>query len=446
MLNAADRLQRVGISGISGTLDMNLVIRNAAQLVCVSNSRELCKCGSEMGGIAVIPHGSIVVGNGKIQWVGKDSELPPSKNDRPEIDAGGKIVLPGLIDSHTHLVFAGSRADEFEQRIAGRSYQEIAAAGGGINATVRSVRAATKSDLKQATRERLESILQQGITTVEVKSGYGLSLPDESKCLQAMAELKAAGYAIVTTFLGAHEVPLEHRQDRESFIRLVTEQMIPEVARSGLAEFCDVFCEEGVFSVVESERILRAGLAYGLKPKIHADEFSSLGGAELAGKLRAVSADHLLKITNAGIAALCKSGTIATLLPGTAFFLGLPYAPARKLIEAGLPVALATDCNPGSCMTENLLLIGTMACTQMKMLPAEVVTALTLNAAAAIGRSNEIGSLEVGKQADLVIFDVPRYQELFYHFGVNHAWSVIKSGRVVVLDRARQREAFPEPK
>jgi len=235
----------------------------------------------------------------------------------------------------------------------------------------------------------------------------------------------------VPTFLGAHAVPPEYRGNRDGYLRLLIDEMLPEIARCRLAEFCDVFCETGVFSVAESERILRRAKELGFKLKLHADELTPLGGAELAARLGATSADHLLCITDAGIDALARSETVATLLPGTAFFLGLPYAPARQLIERGVRVALASDCNPGTCPTENLPLIGAMACTQMKMLPAEVATALTLNAAAALGRSHRIGSLEVGKQADLVIYNVPDYRHLFYHFGVNHVWRVIKRGQVV---------------
>jgi imidazolonepropionase len=275
-------------------------------------------------------------------------------------------------------------------------------------------------------------MLAAGVTTAEVKSGYGLTLADELKSLEAIADLSAEGpVELVPTFLGAHAVPPEFAHDRAHYVRLVTQTMLPEIARCRLAEFCDVFCETGVFSLEESRHILGTAQALGLRLKVHADELTPLGGAELASHLQATSADHLLCITERGIDALAASGTVATLLPGTAFFLGLPVAPARKLIERGLAVAIASDCNPGTCMTENLPLVGTMACTQMKMLPAEVITALTLNAAAALGRAHRIGSLEVGKQADLVLCDVPDYRHLFYHFGVNHVWRVIKRGRVV---------------
>lgn len=385
-----------------------------------------------MLGICLVTNGSLVVKDDRIDWIGPATDLPVLPSDAEIIDATGKVVLPGFVDSHTHLIFAGSRENEFEQRLQGRTYQEIAAQGGGINATVQRVRQCSKEELKALARPRLERMLRLGVTTIEVKSGYGLSLADEIKCLEAIAELNAEGPVdLAPTFLGAHAVPPEYRSNRDGYIRLLIDTMLPEIARNNLAEFCDVFCETGVFSIPESERILHKARDLGLRLKVHADELSPLGGAELAGRLKAVSADHLLCITDAGIEALAESGTIATLLPGTAFFLGVDYAPARKLIERGLPIALASDCNPGTCPTENLPLVGTMACTQMKMLPGEVVTALTLNAAAALGRSDRIGSLEVGKQADLVIYDVPDYRQIFYHFGVNHVERVLKRGRVV---------------
>jgi imidazolonepropionase len=401
-------------------VDASLHIRNASQLVSVGPAFRIAR------------DQDLIVHSGYIQSSGDslcgESVFPENQ----VINAAGKVVTPGLVDSHTHLLFAGSREDEFEQRLQGRTYQEIAAQGGGINATVRRVRQASKEELKALARPRLRRLLRFGVTTIEVKSGYGLSLADEIKCLEAIAELNAEGpWELVPTFLGAHAVPPEFRDDRAGYVDLLVNEMLPEVARRRLAEFCDVFCETGVFSLAESERILGKARDLGLKLKLHADELTPLGSAELAARLGAVSADHLLCISDAGIDALAAAGTVATLLPGTAFFLGMPYAPARKLIERGVPVALASDCNPGTCPTENLPLVGTMACTQMKMLPAEVLTALTRNAAAALGRAATIGTLEVGKQADLVIWDVPDYRQLFYHFGVNHAWRVIKRGRIV---------------
>jgi len=409
-----------------------LVISNAAQLVGSAIPRGRAVIGPATRLLPIISNGALVSRDGRIDWVGPTADLPPLPPDAEVIDATGQVVLPGFVDSHTHLIFAGSRADEFEQRLQGLTYQQIAERGGGINATVSRVRAASKDELKALARPRLRRLLQHGVTTVEVKSGYGLTVADEIKCLEAIAELNAEGpLELVPTFLGAHAVPPEYRGDRDGYLRLLIDDMLPEVARCRLAEFCDVFCETGVFSVEESRRILVRARDLGFRLKLHADELTPLGGAELAARLGATSADHLLCVTDAGIDALARSGTVATLLPGTAFFLGMPYAPARRLIERGVPVALASDCNPGTCPTENLPLVGVMACTQMKMLPAEAVNALTLNAAAALGRSDRVGSLEPGKQADLVICDVPDYRHLFYHFGINHVRRVIKRGRVV---------------
>jgi imidazolonepropionase len=389
-----------------------------------------------MRNLAHLDRGALIADGAHITWIGRSADLPPMPPDADVIDATGRVVLPGFIDSHTHLLFTGSREDEFEQRLQGRSYQEIAERGGGINATVRRVRAASKEELKAQARNRLDRLLHCGVTTVEVKSGYGLTLADELKCLEAIAELNAEGpLELVPTFLGAHAVPPEWSGRRDGYVELLVSEMLPEVARHRLAEFCDVFCETGVFSLEESARILTRARDLGFGLKVHADELTPLGGAELAVRLGAVSADHLLCVTDTGVEALAGSGTVATLLPGTAFFLGLPYAPARRLIDGGAAVALASDCNPGTCPTENLPLVGAMACTQMRMLPGEAVTALTLNAAAALGRSDRIGSLEVGKQADLVICDVPDYRHLFYHFGVNHVEQVIKRGRVVHTSR-----------
>jgi imidazolonepropionase len=354
------------------------------------------------------------------------------ERDATWIDARGKVVLPGFIDSHTHLIFAGSRVEEFEQRLRGASYAEIAAQGGGILSTVQRVRQASKEELKSLARPRLRRLLQFGVTTVEVKSGYGLSTADEIKCLEALAELNAEGpWELVPTFLGAHAVPPEYRANREGYLRSLCEEMLPEVARQGLAEFCDVFCETGVFSVAESRRILNRARDLGLRLKLHADELSPLGGAELAAEVGAVSADHLLCITEKGIDALAESGTVATLLPGTAFFLGVDYAPARRLLERGVVVALASDCNPGTCMTENLPLLGSMACTGMGMLPSEVVLALTRHSAAALARRDRLGSLTPGKQGDVLVCNVSDYREIFYHFGINHVECVVKRGRVV---------------
>ncbi|MHB1426557.1 MAG: imidazolonepropionase [Gemmataceae bacterium] len=404
---------------------MLTILHHAAQLVGVSASGE----GS------LLADGSLVIREGIIEWVGPAAQMPEvaeKERDATWIDARGKVVLPGFIDSHTHLLFAGSRVDEFEQRLRGASYAEITARGGGILSTVQRVRQASKEELKTLARPRLRRLLRFGVTTVEVKSGYGLTPTDEIKCLEAIAELNAEGpWELVPTFLGAHAVPPEYRADREGYIRALCEDMLPETARQGLAEFCDVFCETGVFSVAESRRILTRARDLGLRLKLHADELSPLGGAELAAEVGAVSADHLLCISAKGIDALAASGTVATLLPGTAFFLGVDYAPARRLIERGATVALASDCNPGTCMTENLPLLGSMACTRMGMRPAEVVMALTLHAAAALARQDRLGSLTPGKQGDVIVCNVSDYRDIFYHFGINHVERVLKRGRVV---------------
>lgn len=411
---------------------MTLVIRRASQLVGITPAENLSKSGSDMARLDLIENGSLVLRDGRIDWIGPDSHLPALPDGAKTIEATGHVILPGLVDSHTHLIFAGSREDELEMRLRGDSYQEISARGGGILSTVRQVRQCSRGQLKELARPRLRRLLEFGVTTVEIKSGYGLTLADELKCLEAIAELNSEGpLELVPTFLGAHAVPAEYRSNRAGYLRLLTEEMLPAVAKGQLADFCDVFCEQGVFDLDESRTILSRARDLGLKLKLHADEMTPLGGAELAARLGAVSADHLLCITEAGIDALADSSTVATLLPGTAFFLGFPYAPARRLIERGLAIALASDCNPGTCPTENLPLVGTMACTQMGMLPPEVVNALTLNAAAALGRSERIGSLAAGKQADLILCAVPDYRRLFYHFGVNHVRLVIKRGRVV---------------
>jgi imidazolonepropionase len=408
------------------------VLRHAAQLVGVTAPGEITRRGDALRSPGVIEDGAIILRDGRIDWLGPTGELPHLPGDAEVLDLAGKVVLPGFVDSHTHLIFAGSREDEFEQRLQGLSYQEISARGGGIASTVRQVRRASRDELKALARPRLERFLRFGVTTVEVKSGYGLTPADELKCLGAIADLNEEGPCeLVPTFLGAHAVPPEFRDDRAGYLRLLCDDMLPEVVRSRLAEFCDVFCETGVFDLEESERILTRAKALGMRLKVHADELTPLGGAELAVRLGAASADHLLCVSEAGIDALAASGTVATLLPGTAFFLGLPYAPARRLIARGAAVALASDCNPGTCPTENLPLVGAMACTQMGMLPGEALTSLTLNAAAALGRSGRLGSLAVGKQADLVVCAVPDYRHLFYHFGVSHVWRVYKRGRVV---------------
>lgn len=352
------------------------------------------------------------------------------------IDAGGRLVTPGLVDAHTHLVFGGWREHELAMKRRGVPYLEILAQGGGILSTVRMTRQASEDDLVQKAGEALGEMLSLGVTTCEAKSGYGLDRQTELRQLAVIRRLgKIQPVELAATYLGAHAVPEEYKGQREDYIRLMTEEMIPLVAREALAEFCDVFCETGVFTARESEEILRAALAHGLKVKIHTDEIDAIGGTELAGALPAVSAEHLIAATDRGIAALAEGGTVAVLLPATSFYLGKPYARARDMIAAGVPVAVASDFNPGSCPSLNLQLAMNLACWNYHLTPEETLTAVTLNAAAAICRADRLGSLEVGKQADLVIWDAPNLDYIFYRFGQNLAKTVIKQGMVARENR-----------
>ena len=377
---------------------------------------------------------AIVIESAKIKAIDREESLLKQFPDAERIDGEQCWALPGFVDPHTHPVFAKTREEEFEMRIQGRSYEEIAAAGGGIRNSVRALRKTSFDELVELTYWRVREFLDYGTTTIEAKSGYGLSLEDELKSLRVLKHVASLlPITIVPTFLGAHEVPDEYRSRREAYLDLIIKEMIPRVAEEKLAVFCDVFTEKDVFSVQESEKILIAAKDYGLIPKLHADELSYLGGAELAARVRAISADHLVQISDEGIQAMKEAEVIPVLLPGTTFFLGKPhYAPARKMIDAGLPIALATDYNPGSSFTQNMSLITSIACIQMKVQPAEALWAATLGAARAIARENELGSLEPGKKADLTLHQVPNYQYLPYHYGMNHVRKVIKEGRVVV--------------
>jgi imidazolonepropionase len=415
---------------MASNIDVDLIIKNAGELLTLSSSFK------EESGLGMIQKGAVAIKKGRVFWIGKTEEMSGKlflNRDGREIDATGKVVMPGLIDAHTHLVFAGSRENEFEQRIRGLSYQEIAGRGGGILSTVEATRNSSFDELLSLGKKRLDRMLSKGVTTVEAKSGYGLSLPDEMKILKVMKALQETHpMDIVPTFLGAHTLPKEFREDRAHYMALLTEEMIPKVAQEGLAEFCDVFCEEKAFTVKESKRILETGKRYGLKPKIHADQLSSGGGAELAAEVHAYSADHLEYASPEGIKKMAEKGVTAVLLPGASFFLAMKkYPPARDMIEQGVVVSLATDLNPGSSMTESLPLMMTMGCTLFKMIPKEVIQAATIHAAKSMGREKEIGSLEVGKQADIVLLDIPNYRYLPYHFGVDHVETVIKKGRIV---------------
>ncbi len=387
------------------------------------------------GPLGVIPRGALAAAGGRIVWVGPESRLASevaAASGALRLDAGGQVGLPGFVDSHTHLIFAGSREHEYAMRAQGAAYQEIAAAGGGILATVRATRAASLDELVQLALPRLRTLLAHGTTTAEVKSGYGLRTADEIKMLEAahrLNDLQPVG--LHPTFCGAHEVPPEYRGRTDDYVSLVIDEMLPAVVERRLARYVDVFCEEGVFSIAQSRRILQAGIRRGLSAKFHADEFTTLGGAELAAELRALSADHLLKARPEGMAKLKEAGVTATLLPGTAFFLGLPYAPARKFLETGVRVALASDFNPGSSMGPSLQLVMTMAVSQMKMSPEEALLGVTLHGAHAMGLKHEVGSLRPGKQCDLLLADVPNWRFLSYCYGINHVSRVIKRGRPV---------------
>jgi imidazolonepropionase len=357
--------------------------------------------------------------------------------DGIQVDGKGLTALPGFVDSHTHLPFAGSREDEFALRLQGYTYFQLAQKGMGIQTSVKATRKATQEELISICLPRLDSMLRHGTTTIEAKSGYGLNLEDEIKQLEALKELnRIHPMDIIPTFLGAHEVPKEYKNNKKEYIELLINEILPVVKKRGLAEFFDVFCEEGVYSIEETRTLIRAAKKAGLKIKIHADEFVPLGGAILAAEEGAFSADHLIVITDEGIRKLSESSTVATLLPGVTFFLMQEQkAPARKLIDQGAVVAVATDFNPGSSMTESMLFIMQLAVFNMKMSIEEAIFASTLNAAFAMDRHQEVGSLEIGKKMDVVLYDAPNYLSLVYHFGTNQVKHVIKEGKVVVWDR-----------
>jgi imidazolonepropionase len=412
----------------------SLIIKNASQLVTLHDPQKIGpKCGSMMTNLDIINNGAVAVNGSRIVAIGETNKLLKQVNLTKRarvIDAEHRVVTPGLIDPHTHPVFAGQRAAEFELRITGKTYMEIAEAGGGIISTVDAVREASKNALKLNGKRILDRMLSFGTTTIEAKSGYGLTTRDEIKQLLAIKELNEEhDIDLVPTFLGAHEIPVEYKNNPDDYVSLICNDMIPKVVAQNLAVFCDIFCEQGVFSPKQTRIILQTAQAYGLKLKIHADELSNTGGAELAAEFDAVSADHLVFAGDEGIHLMQKAGVVPVLLPGTTFFLGMNQAaPARLMIEKGLPVALATDCNPGSSMTESMQIIMTLGCLEYKMTPAEALAASTLNAAFAIDKGSEIGSLAPGKFADLVIWDAEDYREIPYHYGGNMVSSVYKKG------------------
>ena len=411
---------------------VDFLLLGAGQLLTCGGSGEGPKRGADLSDVGVVTNGAVAVSKGKIFAAGTRGEVErriAGASVANEIDAEGRIVLPGWIDPHTHAVFTDYRSDEFEARILGDSYLEIDRRGGGINRTVAGVRESDEDSLFEVSRRRCMRMLRNGTTTLEIKSGYGLDLINELKMLRVIERLEnETPLDIVKTFMGAHQKPPELRIG-DAYLRILVDEMIPAVAREGLADFIDVFCEEGVFGIEDARDILEAGRKAGFGLKIHADEISSLGGAELAVELGAISAEHLIQVSREGVEKLGRSSTVAVLLPCTS--LGLAsnvFAPARDLIGAGAAVALATDFNPGSAPSGSMPLAVALACSQMRMTPAEAINAATINAAFAVGKGGEVGSIEPGKQADLVIYDTEDFRDIPARAGMNLAAVVIKAG------------------
>lgn len=414
-----------------------LLLYNAAQILTAAGGP---RRGVTMAEKTFADGDALLARDGVIVAVGPRGVVEKEASAGCEVlDCGGRLVTPGLVDCHTHLVYGGSRADEYEMRLGGASYLEIFEAGGGILDTVRQTRAASEEELFASARRRAEVMLSHGTTTAEVKSGYGLTTADELKMLRVAARLAAeTALELVPTFMGAHAIPPEFVERRDDFVKLVTEEMLPAVAAEGLAEYADVFCDRGAFTLDETRTILGAARGDGLKLRLHADEFEALGGTELAAEMGAASVDHLAVATEGGIRALAACDTVAVLLPGTTIFLGSNhFAPARALIDAGAIVAVASDHNPGSCHAASLRAILTPAATYLKLTPAEVLHAVTINAAYSLGRADSIGSLEPGKAADVAVFDVADVNELLYDWGPVRSWATVKRGVVVYRDEGR---------
>ncbi len=412
----------------------DMLLTNIGQLATLAGNSDHPKTGEELGDLAIIENGAIAIKDGMIQAIGTTKDVISQIDEDPVLPAiefPGMFAMPGLVDSHTHLIFGGSRENDFAMKLAGKTYIEILEAGGGILNTLRATRQASREDLCHSAFTYGESMLVSGTTTVEAKSGYGLNRDDEVKMLQAAGDLSnLLPMGITRTFLGAHAVPPEYEGKTDDYVNVVIDEMIPAVAELGIAEFCDVFCEKGVFDIEQSRRILLAAKEAGMKLKVHADEIVQLGGSELAAEVSAVSADHLLMASDEGLEAMLKTGTIATLLPATAFSLNTAYARARYMIELGLPVALATDFNP-NCTNESLFFTIALATYKMKMTAREAISATTINGAHALDKGHEIGSLEPGKRADILILECPSPEFLTWRFGVNLVHTVIANGQVV---------------
>jgi imidazolonepropionase len=417
---------------------MSTLFKNISSLVTVDANGNKFKAGKDMQDIGEIRNGAVIFDE-EILWIGKTDELSAglleNHNVNKEIDCRGKTVLPGFVDSHTHIVFAGNRSGEFGRRLRGVTYQQIASEGGGILTTVNATRKASINELADRGRTLAYSAMKHGTTAVEIKSGYGLSFEAEMNQLKAIKKLKEElPLHISATFLGAHDYPPEYKNDRQGYIDLIKNEMLPYVAENNLAEYCDAFIDEGYYTLKEGRQILEAGLENGLKLKVHCDELASFGATELAASLGARSADHLLFISDKGIEAAKNAGTCCTMLPGTAYFIRMPYAPARKIIDSGAIAALSTDCNPGSSFTENMQNILSLSVINMAMTAEEAISAATLNGAYAIDQSDKMGSLEIGKKANMIICDIDSYTDLFYHFGINHVGSTWINGKEIVFD------------
>jgi imidazolonepropionase len=416
----------------------SLLIRGASQIVTVAGRGP--RRGKALADVGVLRDGAILLRDGVISAIGPVAKIEKLKESKSAelLDLDGRVVLPGFVDPHTHLIHAASRAEEYELKIRGVSYEEIARRGGGILNSVSKLRATASQDLKARARLFLERFAEHGTTTIEAKSGYGLDLTSELRILSLHKELDSEQpLEIVSTFLGAHAVPTEYRNKpggARDYLKLLEQELIPEVAENGLAEYCDVFCERSAFSLAESRQVLAAGKKHGLRPRVHAEQLSNTGATRLGVQLRAASCDHLEYLKPADIRALAKSYTVATLLPGCDFHLGLKqYAPARKLIDAGAIVALATDFNPGTSPTLSMPMVISLACTQLRMTPAEAIAAATINSAYSLARHTTVGSIETGKQADVAVFEVADYREIPYYFGVNTCWLTLKRGEVIYM-------------